>query len=280
MTLPTRPDMRRLRQLARTLQRACRAQDANALTRLQAVLPGTAHAELSLTQAQHVVARELGLPSWPKLKLAVEAAAVTRQHRQAKAAAKAERAAAKAALLATEVDEVIAASATGDPIALVTRRPIGRTFALQVRDVIAQTPSLWAQLVDVLMLGLAHANPRVRYECAHMLDVYDDGRAPAALAPLIDDPVPRVRRMAIHALVCDACKTTPAPWSLDICQRIADRALRDESVQVRRHAVWTLPKCGWSLLVATYTEVLARETDAIVRKAAAQGLARFRRAAT
>ena len=153
--------------------------------------------------------------------------------------------------------------------------PHGRAIGLQVRDRIAADPPLWAQVVDVLLSGLAHDNPKVRFECAHALDSYDDGRAPAHLAPLIDDPVPRVRWMAMHALVCDGCKSEPAPWSADICRRIAARLLSDPSVKVRRHAAYEITRCGEALATETLTALLAQESDDLTRKVAEQGLKRL-----
>jgi HEAT repeat protein len=144
-----------------------------------------------------------------------------------------------------------------------------------VRDQFASRPPAWAALVDLLIAGLAHPNPAVRCSCAHDLDTFDDGRGAAALAPLIDDPVPRVRTMAMHALVCDACKTAPRPWAEDICRRVAAHALNDVSVNVRRHAVVHIARCDPSLAVETLRSVLERETDERARRQAQRELKQF-----
>lgn len=65
--LPDRPDLDQLRRQARELQRAATAGDPEALQRLKAV-----SAEATLTGAQLAIARELGYPSWTKLKEEVE----------------------------------------------------------------------------------------------------------------------------------------------------------------------------------------------------------------
>lgn len=274
MSLPDRPDIARLRRLARALQRACRAGEASALSRVAGILGSGPYTNVLLAHAQYVVAREHGHSSWPRMKSAVEARNATVAMKRSKALAKAKRASEQAGLIANEAAALCSVAKAGDPVAVASCRPLGRRIALRVRDAIAASPPQWSRLVDVLIVGLMHSSPRVRYECAHLLDTYDDGRAAAALAPLIDDPVPRVRRMAIDALVCDACKFAPSPWNADICRRIAECALEDESVQARRHAVWTLPKCGPELMLATCREVLLRESDSIVRRAAEKGLER------
>lgn len=65
--LPERPNLDQLRHQARELQRAAAAGEARALRRLGAV-----SAEATLSGAQLAVARELGFPSWARLKQEVE----------------------------------------------------------------------------------------------------------------------------------------------------------------------------------------------------------------
>jgi hypothetical protein len=263
VTLPKRPDLTRLRDLARAFQRACRAGESEALQRLAAVFPDLPAEGLVLTKAQTVIAREHGLASWPKMKADVEK---RRRAKPQKTSALTRKASDVAALVDIEVAEMSAFAERGEPERLLERRLFGRAIGTAARDRIAADPILWAKVVDVLMEGLTHANAKVRYECAHALDTYDDGRAAAALGPLIDDPVPRVRRMAIHALVCDACKSAPAPWSAEICTRVADHLLNDPSVQVRRHAAYEVARCDRRLATATLAKVLEQETDATTLK--------------
>lgn len=71
-TLPERPDLAQLRRQAKELHRAAANGNASAGRRLQ-----SAHAGVSLSAAQLVVAREHGFTSWPKLKAAVKAARPT-----------------------------------------------------------------------------------------------------------------------------------------------------------------------------------------------------------
>ncbi len=61
--LPDRPDLHQIRRQARELQRAAAAGEPEALRRLRAV-----SSEATLTAAQLAIARELGFPSWTKLR--------------------------------------------------------------------------------------------------------------------------------------------------------------------------------------------------------------------
>jgi ankyrin repeat protein len=68
-SLPPAPSLEQLRKQAKELLRAHRAGDPQAVARVAAHEPGE---PLKLTGAQHVVAREHGFPSWPRLHAYVE----------------------------------------------------------------------------------------------------------------------------------------------------------------------------------------------------------------
>lgn len=74
VSLPDRPNLDHLRQQARDLQIAVRAQDSTAVQRISQFYPGADPAEFTLSLAQVVIARGYGFPSWPRLKRYVEAA--------------------------------------------------------------------------------------------------------------------------------------------------------------------------------------------------------------
>jgi len=65
-TLPARPDLEQQKKLAKELLHALRAGDREAIARLRAELPDKT--ELSLADAQFVLAREYGFSSWRELK--------------------------------------------------------------------------------------------------------------------------------------------------------------------------------------------------------------------
>jgi HEAT repeat protein len=89
--------------------------------------------------------------------------------------------------------------------------------------------------------GLGDPSPRVRWWCIQLLDHVPDPRALAAIAPLLDDPVPRVRRNAAHALGCVACKPDlGGGLPGDVLDRLALAAHTDPNAKVRaeaRHAL-------------------------------------------
>ena len=69
LSLPSAPSLEQLRKQAKELLRAHRAGEPAALARIAQHDPG---APLKLTGAQHVIAREHGFPSWPRLRAYVE----------------------------------------------------------------------------------------------------------------------------------------------------------------------------------------------------------------
>jgi HEAT repeat protein len=91
--------------------------------------------------------------------------------------------------------------------------------------------------LDALAAGVGHPHPRVRWWCIQVLDHCDDPAAVVAVVPALDDPVPRVRRNAAHALGCVICK--PAwdgslpPGTLD---RLVAMAESDPNAKVRATA--------------------------------------------
>jgi hypothetical protein len=95
------------------------------------------------------------------------------------------------------------------------RSLIGGVNARELRSVVVTEDALQA-LID----GLHHQNAQVRWWCVQLLDHCSDSRAIDAVVPMLDDPVPRVRRNAAHALSCTGCKPT---WSGDVSERAVRR---------------------------------------------------------
>jgi ankyrin repeat protein len=77
-SLPERPDLEQLRRRAKELRDAARSGDVAALQRLARHHPSAAQGTVGLAVAQLVIAREVGYPSWPKLKAAIDADAAGR----------------------------------------------------------------------------------------------------------------------------------------------------------------------------------------------------------
>ncbi len=76
-SLPERPDLGQLRRRAKELCDAARRGDAAASQRFARHHPSAQQSAVSLAAAQLVIARELGFPSWPRLKAAIDADATS-----------------------------------------------------------------------------------------------------------------------------------------------------------------------------------------------------------
>jgi HEAT repeat protein len=89
--------------------------------------------------------------------------------------------------------------------------------------------------------GLSDTNPRVRWWCVQLLDHVPDPRAIGAVARLLDDPVPRVRRNAAHALGCVACKPEWDGVLPDaVVETLTSVATGDPNAKVRAEATHAL----------------------------------------
>ena len=283
--LPPSPNLEQLKNRAKDLLKAFRAGDPGARLRVQAQLPALVRAAsprgrspgFRLADALLVLARECGFPSWPKLKAQFEALARDAEARAASgqvpsASRPKPSARQRAGELAAEIGE------------LARRRDVeglaARFAGLPRRDVLAMRAVIterWdhALLVDALIEGLRHANPRVRFECAHAMDHLADDRCVEPLRRLLDDPVPRVRRVALHSLSCDACKLVPLRRDDDLVAVLIERALADPSINVRREATYGLGGCcSDERALAALQTLLTRETDRAIRRNAAWALRR------
>lgn len=281
--LPDKPDLEQLRRRAKELARAYRERDLSAVARVQVALQRFRARPLPfrLTHAQAVIAREHGFPSWARLKTQVEALAGD--------ASLAAPGVAEAPHLrmrpAKEIAAVLVALSRALEIEeLASSLAIGRRKTLRVREVLLDEGT-HSVLVDALLLGIRHRNPAVRYVCAHAMDIFADERCAGALLELLDDPVPRVRRIAVHSLACDECKVVPlqpllpparARHGRDLVARVVDLAMRDPSIQVRRHAAFGLGMFADVRATQAIELLLARETDAAIRRNALGALRRVR----
>lgn len=160
------------------------------------------------------------------------------------------------------------AEALGARLALMPLRDI-----LGVRSTLLETGE-HAALVDGLLEGVQHPNPRVRFNAATALDHLADERCTEPLRRLLDDPVPRVRRAALHSVSCDACKLEPMPKGDDLIGVLVARATHDPSVRVRRVAVDSLADCPDAQATATLEALVVSETDVGVQRRARRVLAR------
>ncbi len=125
--------------------------------------------------------------------------------------------------------------------------------------------------MDAVLRGLSHPNPRVRRGCADFLDHNGDDLCIPALSEALHDPVPYVRRQAVHSLACQRCKSSPI--HVDAVAHLIDAARSDPSIRVRREAVSGLgmqPRDERAIPVLQ--ALLSGATDRMLRKLAHQAL--------
>ena len=94
--------------------------------------------------------------------------------------------------------------------------------------------------LGALIWGLSHENAAVRRCCLELLDQHPDQSAVPHIVKCLDDPIPRVRWHAVHALHCDICKAGQTFIANDIVSRLQNVAENDESKKVREYAAWAL----------------------------------------
>lgn|GEM_PF-2675809 len=195
--LPALPSLEHLKKQAKDLLASFQSGDTAADERLRQWFPELPVGQIKLTQAQLVLAREYGFPSWARFRQAILKALVER--------------------LATYhwSEWRLAAAARA---ALVQAGAVGMRAAIE---------------------GLSHPEPRVRRGAADFMDHHaDDSCVPKLSELALHDPVPYVRRTAVHALKCQRCK--PSPLTADVTPLLARVAQEDSSARVRTEAMGSL----------------------------------------
>jgi hypothetical protein len=259
------PDRRlnfeQLRNQARELLRQFRAADPEALARWEAHF-GRQPNRPQLAHAQAVLAREAGFPSWSQLKLYVEAPRFLRRPRGPKKVPSFSR-----------LEELYAYTLglveRDDPAVLALEMPpggwYGRTTAVLLRETFVARGTL-DTVTTLIAKGLDHPNARVRYECTHLLDSFGDDRCIVRLTRLLEDPVPRVRAIALHSLVCDACKLTPLQARPDLLALAIDWATNNSHRRVRQEATRVLAESNRPEAVAALRKLgVKRRAPAVGR---------------
>lgn len=265
------PNLAQLKNQAKDLLRAVRADDPLARKRVTLQLPqfarpsGSGTRSFLLADALFVVARENGFPSWPKLKSSMETEQAMGTDVFSGESGSGWRKHLVERLVLRAADRAGCRDIEG-LVECISAIPV-RTF-LSMRALIMERGD-YLIVVDALIAGLNDSDPSVRYACAGAMDHFADDRCVEPLRQLLDDPVPRVRRMALHALSCDACKVTPLRTNDDFVAMAIERATTDPSINVRRHAAaelaarWADPRA-----LQTLQRLLAQETDPAIRRSA------------
>ena len=276
-TLPPRPHLGHLKNEAKRLLRAFRADDPDTLERFRQ-LPHAVierRPQLALADAQLLLAREYGFASWPQLKAHVDAL-VAEQPPHTGAAqhpSKHQLSRAQHERVREHGERIVAVAQAGDVVAVLTALFMTSREERALRELLVERGQ-FTLVVTALLAGVEYPAPHVRFLVAQAMDHYADERCAGPLRRLLDDPVPRVRWAALHSLSCDDCKLAPLSKPGDLVERVAWMALRDESIRVRRVAAGTLGLwCHDARAVAALHTLLAQETDHVLLRSARWALA-------
>jgi HEAT repeat protein len=94
---------------------------------------------------------------------------------------------------------------------------------------------------NALIAGAADPYPSVRFWCLQLLDHLPDPAVLPAVCRALDDAVPRVRRLAAHALGCGMCKPTwDGALPPEAVTELAELASDDVNKKVREEASFAL----------------------------------------
>ena len=261
LKLPSRADTSRLRALAKILVADLRKADEGSLRRVRQWFPEVTPHAATLSQAQTALAREYGFSSWTSMITEVERRAEKRKERIARK----ERELGDTAALA---EFWFSLAEAGDLDRLWQSFGVAASRIESARELMLKSPERHDRFLVVLVDGLSHAKPRARFEFAHLLDTFGDARCIEPLKKLMDDAVPRVRWMAMHALTCHACNPETCPHDPALVARIAHHARADESMAVRRHATIALGLSRNRAIEPVVRDILATVTDKRHRRAA------------
>ena len=202
--LPQNPSLEQLKRQAKDLLESLHQEDPRTFQRFSRCFQVTPENRdtFKLTQAQLVLAREQGFASWQQLRAWV-------------------------------TDRTLPTS----PEALV--QLLGSRTSRVRAAVQVQLESRGKAGVDAAIAGLSDPDPRVRCGAADFMDHHADEDCADKLRDMaLNDPVPYVRDMALHALGCQRCK--PEPLAVDILDILILRAKTEDSWKKRRGNVWSL----------------------------------------
>lgn len=123
--------------------------------------------------------------------------------------------------------------------------------------------------------AIEHPNPSIRWRALDLLDHHGDETIGPTVVRALDDPVPRVRRHAVHALTCTKCRV--GPLAVDVVGELIRVTRTDPNEKVRLMATDALGRIGDARSRDELRAVAEHDQSEIVR-AAARRLLEDRRA--
>jgi HEAT repeat protein len=104
-----------------------------------------------------------------------------------------------------------------------------------------------AESRQALIAGLKHPNSKVRWWCIQLMDhIADETYFEPLLHVAENDPTPKNRRHAIHALTCPVCKPNKQPLNIDMRGHLKRIAVSDNNASVRTMAIQELAELNTS----------------------------------
>ncbi len=97
-----------------------------------------------------------------------------------------------------------------------------------------------------LIAGLEHPNAKVRWWCLQLMDHLADESYLEPILSKLSDPVAKVRRHAVHALSCGACKPNRQALAVEIEAALRGVLASDSDEKVREEARQALAALGSS----------------------------------
>ena len=130
----------------------------------------------------------------------------------------------------------------------------------------------WGGAVPIESLqaaALAHPSPKVRRDALGVLDHAANDASTATFRAALEDPVPRVRRFALHGLACERCRIGEV-GVVDVVTDVLRLLRGDPSPRVRHAAIDVLVRFmdRDGRIVDVLVEVAADDDDECVRVAA------------
>lgn len=94
---------------------------------------------------------------------------------------------------------------------------------------------------QALITGLKHPNSKVRWWCIQLMDhIADESYVPSLMQAACNDPTPKNRRHAIHAVTCEVCKPDRQRLDVDVRADLMTIADHDPDRSVRETALQEL----------------------------------------
>lgn len=113
---------------------------------------------------------------------------------------------------------------------------VGGLTATELRHI-----TVSAEAKEALIRGLNHANSKIRWWCIQLMDhIADESYRDPLLHAAYNDPTPKNRRHAIHALACEKCKPDRCRLDIDIRDDLRRIIETDPDPSVRETALHEL----------------------------------------